>query len=132
MQVHIHRPPVGRFDEGPRPSVFPLDVGHWHLWQVLRHLFPPNAKAVQTDAGFIAISWSMEGDPHATQETAAPIVIKASGKIFDLLQEAPLEARTHLEEYCLDVVKKGLTGYDPYAVFPQLRVITVGDDLSTG
>ena len=107
------------------PNVVPLDVGRWHLWLIIRDLFPPHAKAVQTDSGSIAISWSLDDDPHASQATAAPILVRGSRELFKLLELDPLLAPGDLEEFCLDSVKRGLTGYDPYAEFPQLRVITL-------
>lgn len=111
----------------PKPSeldVRPLDDGQWQLWQSIRHLFPEHANAVQTGSGSIAISWSMEYDPRATEETAAPIVIRASQDLFDILEFTPLDDEEFLV-HCIEKVKRGLIGYDPLALFPQVRVITI-------
>ena len=115
---------VRRTPQPPQLDVQPLDLGHWQFWQGIRHLFPAHANAVQTGAGSIAISWSMDDDPHAAQETAAPIVIRASQDLFDILEVAPLDGDDFFGQ-CVEKVKQGLTGYDPYALFPQVRVITV-------
>lgn len=117
----VHRRPIS-----PEPDVRPLDAGHWQLWQGIRHLFPEHANAVQTGAGSIAISWSMEYDPRATQDTAAPIVIRASQDLFEMLEFTTLDEDDFLGQ-CVEKVKQGLTGYDPRALFPQVRVITVDD-----
>ena len=94
---------VRRAPRQPRLDVKPLDPGRWQLWQGIRHLFPAHANAVQT---------------------AAPIVIRASEDLFEILEVAPLDDDDFFGQ-CIEKVKQGLTGYDPYALFPQVRVITV-------
>lgn len=114
------------FAQSVLPSVFPLAMGRWELWELIRHLFPENARAVQTDAGSIAISWPLDDDPHATQPAAAPIVIRASDEIFEMLEMALPAERRELEHFCVESVRQQLPGYDPYAAFPQVRLITIG------
>ena len=113
-----------RSPKPPELDVRALDPGQWQLWQGIRHLFPAHAKAAQTGSGSIAISWSMEYDPRATEETAAPIVIRASQDLFEILEFIPLDDEEFLGQ-CVEKVKRGLIGYDPLAPFPQVRVITM-------
>lgn len=121
MQMEAIQPTIF----SPPPTVLPLDEGRWHLWQLVRGLFPAHARAVQTATGSIAISWSLDGDPHTAQDTAAPIMIRADDRLYELLASCGLDDRLALERTCMESVRHGLIGYDPSAAFPQVRVIPI-------
>jgi hypothetical protein len=108
-----------------KPAALPMDAGRKRLWELLRHLFPSHARAIQTENGALAISWSLEHDPNSKQRAAAPIMIVATNELFEVLLQGASADRTAVEENCLEQVKRGLLRYDPYAEFAQRRVINI-------
>jgi hypothetical protein len=96
------------------------------FWESYRHLFPPHAKAVQTGAGGLMISWAMADDPHARFVHATPIAIRFENDLIQAMRAAGLEQRRKIAKRQEAAVKAGMVGYDPYASVPKSRVIVLG------
>jgi hypothetical protein len=93
------------------------------VWQAIRHLFPPHARARQGSSGSLAISWALEDDP---SRSAVPVVIQLEEEYLRVLREAPSPRRAELAAAADQTVRAGMRGYDPYARIPRSRVIVVG------
>ena len=103
-----------------------LDEIHCALWAALHHLFPPHAKALPTRSGGLAISWAMDGDPHASQSHAPPILIRLEEDLVHAMLMATHEQQRNIAKRQELTVRAGMTGYDPYARWPKARVIVLG------
>lgn len=108
-----------------RPSTA-LDTVRKAFWECYRHLFPPNAIALQTEAGALAITWPMKGDPHATHPFAAPVMLRFEPELVDLMRVASPDQRRRIAGQQEQVLKAGLVGYDPYAAVPKARIVVLG------
>jgi hypothetical protein len=108
-----------------RPRAELEDV-HSELWAAIQHLFPPHATAAPMESGGLAITWSMEGDPHARYGNAAPILIRLEENLKGAMCLATRDQQKNLARRQEAAVRAGLTGYDPYAPLPNARVIVLG------
>jgi hypothetical protein len=96
------------------------------FWEAFRHLFPPRAKAVQTSAGALMISWPLDHDPHARFAHATPIILRFEDELLVAMKAAPSGHRRRMAERHEPAVRAGMVGYDPYAQVPSARVIVLG------
>ena len=96
------------------------------FWESFRDLFPSHAKAAQTAAGGLVISWAMEEDPHARFAHATPITIRFEEALIHAMQAANVEQRRKIAKRQEATVRAGMIGYDPYASVPKARVIVLG------
>ena len=127
--------PAGKYDppdssigatRPPTVSVGSLDnvrAVFWHAW---RHLFPPHSIAAQTVTGSVVISWSIMDDPHAMYPYAAPVMLRFDDTLLDLVAKAEARQRLRIAHNHEATLREGLRGYDPFARFPNARVINIG------
>jgi hypothetical protein len=115
--------PTGALAYRPRRN---LDDVHSELWAAIHHLFPSHATALPTETGGLSISWSMEGDPHARYNRAAPILIRLEDDLIGAMCLGTREQQRSIARKQEGAVRAGLTGYDPYAPLPKARVIVLG------
>lgn len=110
----------------PTLSVGTLDNVRSVFWHVYRHLFPPHAIAAQTPNGSLVISWSIMDDPHAKYPYAAPVMLRFDEVLVDTMWKADTRQRTRIAHNHEPALREGLRGYDPFARFPNARVINIG------
>ena len=110
----------------PTLSVGTLDNVRSVFWQAYRHLFPPHSIAAQTPNGSVVISWSIMDDPHARYPYAAPVMLRFEDTLVDVMSKADLRQRLRIAQNHEATLREGLRGYDPFARFPNARVITIG------
>ncbi len=103
-----------------------LDPIRTVFWDSLRHLFPSHARAVQTAAGSLTISWSIKGDPDAKYPYATPITIRFEDELIAMMDGASDEQRQIIAQRHEAAVRTGMVGYDPFAVVHKSRVIVLG------
>lgn len=103
-----------------------LGPAHEAIWDATRHLFPPNAQAIQLPNGTLAISWPLDDTPQGVHEMASPVTVRLEPELFQLLQDAGEEQRERIALKQEAVLRAGLMGYDPLAEVPQARVIVLG------
>jgi len=134
LQIFVSRPAaVGwLLDDAPlAPESSALDVirlgpAHEAIWDATRHLFPPNAQAIQLPNGTLAISWPLDGAPQGVHEMAAPVTVRLEPELLQHLQHADEEQRERIAVRQEAVLRAGLMGYDPLTPVPQARVIVLG------
>ncbi|MEP6825463.1 MAG: hypothetical protein ABI919_11670, partial [Ramlibacter sp.] len=107
-------------------DVVRLGPAHEAIWDATRHLFPPNAQAIQLPNGTLAISWPLDGAPQAVHEMAAPVTVRLEPELLLHLQGADEEQRERIALKQAAVLRAGLMGYDPLTPLPQARVIVLG------
>lgn len=78
------------------------------------------------NSGGLAISWAMDGDPHAVHANAAPILIRLEEDLVGAMAMATHEQQKNIARHQEGTVRAGMTGYDPYAPVPKARVIVLG------
>lgn len=110
----------------PTLSVGTLDNVRSVFWQCYRHLFPPHSIAAQSPNGSLVISWSIMDDPHAKYPYAAPVVLRFDGDLLEAMAKANLRQRLRIAQNHEPTLREGLRGYDPFARFPNARVINLG------
>lgn len=110
----------------PSIGVGTLDNVRAVFWQAYRHLFPPHALAAQTPNGSIVISWSVMDDPHATYPYAAPVMLRFDEELLDAMWQADTRTRIRMALMHEATLREGLRGYDPFARFPNARVVNIG------
>jgi hypothetical protein len=103
-----------------------LDAVRAAFWEACRHLFPPHAPAAQTANGSVVISWSIRDDPHAKYSHAAPVMLRFDAAVLELMAASGARQRTRIAQNHDPTLREGLRGYDPYARFPNARVINIG------
>lgn len=103
-----------------------LDAVRSAFWQSYRHLFPPHSLAAQTDNGSIVISWSTQDEPHARYPYAAPVVLRFDEALVDAMHGCDPQRRQRIAARHEPALRDGLRGYDPYARFPNARVVVIG------
>lgn len=123
----------GERDSLPASSTQPPPVGIGTLdnvravfWQAYRHLFPPHSLAAQTPNGSVLISWSLLDDPHAAHPYAAPVMLRFDDALVDTMWKAETRTRIRIALKHEPTLREGLRGYDPFARFPNARVVTIG------
>lgn len=111
----------------PHPvGINSLDNVRGAFWQAYRHLFPPHSLAAQTPNGSIVISWSIMDEPHARYPYAAPVMLRFDDALVDLMAKCDARQRLRIAEKHEPTLREGLRGYDPFARFPNARVIVIG------
>jgi hypothetical protein len=96
------------------------------FWHAVRHLFPPHALAAQTPAGSLVISWSVHDDPHAVYPYATPVVLRFDEALLEAMRKADARGRMRIAQNHEPTLRVGLRGYDPFARFPNARVVNIG------
>lgn len=119
-------------DTAPR-STLPLSVGGSSLdevrsvfWQAFRHLFPPHSLAAQTRNGSVVISWSIMDEPNAHYPYAAPVMLRFDAALVEAMWKADARQRVRIAANHEATLREGLRGYDPFARFPNARVVNIG------
>jgi len=112
--------------EPPTPSVGTLDKVREVFWHAYHHLFPPHSLAAQTPNGSLVISWSIVDDPHAKYPYAAPVMLRFDDALIDTMWKADTRQRLRIAQNHEPTLREGLRGYDPFARFPNARVINIG------
>lgn len=110
----------------PTVSVGSLDNVRTVFWQAYKHLFPPHSLAAQTPNGSIVISWSIMDDPHARYPYAAPVLLRFDEALVDAMWKSDARQRLRIAQKHEPTLREGLRGYDPFARFPNARVVTIG------
>jgi hypothetical protein len=110
----------------PLLSIGTLDNVRAALWQSFRHLFPPHALAVQSPNGSLVISWSIQDEPHASYPYATPVVLRFEDDLIDALARSDTRQRLRIAQNHEPTLREGMRGYDPFARFPNARVVTIG------
>lgn len=110
----------------PSVGVGTLDNVRAVFWQAYRHLFPPHSLAAQVPNGSIVISWSVMDDPHATYPYAAPVMLRFDEALLDTMWNSDARTRIAIALRHEPALREGLRGYDPFARFPNARVICIG------
>ena len=112
--------------EGTVPTVGTLDNLRSVFWQGFRHLFPPQAVAAQMPNGSIVVSWSILHEPDALLPYAAPVVLRFEEALIEAMSQADAWQRVRMAQQQEATLRAGLRGYDPFARFPNARVVTIG------
>ena len=110
----------------PSVGVGSLDNVRTVFWQAYRHLFPPHSLAAQTPNGHVVISWSIMDDPLAVYPYAAPVMLRFDDSLVEAMKKAALPQRVRLAKRHEPLLREGLRGYDPFARFPNARVVVIG------
>ena len=110
----------------PKVDLGALDELRTVFWQSYRHLFPPHSKAAQTPNGCVVISWSILDDPGARYPYAAPVMLRFDEELVDTMQRSELSQRVRMAKKLEPLLREGLRGYDPFARFPNARVVVIG------
>jgi hypothetical protein len=103
-----------------------LDCVRAAFWQAYRHLFPPHSLAAQTPQGAVVISWSVLDEPTAIYPYATPVLLRFDQALLDAMWRCDAAHRLRIAKHHEDTVRDGLRGYDPFAHFPNARVVTLG------
>ena len=96
------------------------------FWQAFRHLFPPHSLAAQTPNGSVVISWSIADEPSACYPYAAPVMLRFDAALLEAMWKADARQRVRMAEKHEPTLREGLRGYDPFARFPNARVVNIG------
>ena len=107
-------------------NVNSLDNVRSAFWQAYRHLFPPHSLAAQTANGSIVISWSILDEPHARYPYAAPVMLRFDDQLVDTMAKSDNRQRIRIAEKHEATLREGMRGYDPFARFPNARVVVIG------
>jgi hypothetical protein len=110
----------------PTIGVGSLDNVRSVFWQAYRHLFPPHSLAAQTPNGSVVISWSIQDEPNARYPYAAPVMLRFEEELVDAMWKADPRQRVRIAHRHEATLREGLRGYDPFARFPNARVVTIG------
>jgi len=103
-----------------------LDNVRSAFWQAYRHLFPPHSLAAQTPNGSIVISWSIQDEPHARYPYAAPVMLRFDEELLAAMARSDSGQRIRIAEKHEPTLREGMRGYDPFARFPNARVVVIG------
>lgn len=109
-----------------QPCIAGLDSVRSVLWLSYRHLFPPHSMAKQTPNGSVVISWSVMDDPQAMYPYAAPVMLRFDPSLVDKMSRSELAEQVDLARKHEPALRAGLRGYDPFARFPNARVVVLG------
>ena len=110
----------------PSIGVGSLDNVRSVFWQAYRHLFPPHALAAQTPNGSVVISWSIMDEPNARYPYAAPVMLRFDEDLVDAMWKCAPTQRIRIAAKHEPTLREGLRGYDPFARFPNARVVVIG------
>jgi hypothetical protein len=103
-----------------------MDPVRTAFWDAYRHLFPPNAQAVQLSNGNLVIAWALARDPQALFEMSTPVTVRFEPQLLDSMAQASAVQRRRIAASQEMTFRAGLLGYDPYTRVPQARVIVLG------
>jgi hypothetical protein len=103
-----------------------LDCVRAAFWEAYRHLFPPHSLAAQTPQGAVVISWFVCDEPGATYPYATPVLLRFDPSLLDAMWRCDAAHRLRIARHHEATVREGLRGYDPFAQFPNARVVTLG------
>lgn len=103
-----------------------LDAVRAAFWQAFRHLFPPHALVTQTANGSMVISWSVLDEPQARYPYAAPVMLRFDPLLLDAMAGSDARQRASIAQAHEPALREGLRGYDPFARFPNARVVVIG------
>lgn len=103
-----------------------LDSVRSVFWESYRHLFPPHALAAQTPNGSVVISWSTLDEPGATHPYAAPVLLRFDEALLETVSRVDARERRRIAHQHEATLREGLRGYDPFARFPNARVVVIG------
>lgn len=110
----------------PSLAVGSMDSVRTAFWEAYRHLFPPHSLAAQTANGSIVISWSIMDEPGARYPYAAPVMLRFEEALIEDMSRVDAAQRLRIAQRHEPTLREGLRGYDPFARFPNARVITIG------
>jgi hypothetical protein len=110
----------------PILSIGTLDNVRAALWLSYRHLFPPHALAAQSPNGSLVISWSIQDEPDASYPYATPVVLRFEDALIDAMARSDARQRLCIAHKHEPTLREGMRGYDPFARFPNARVVTIG------
>ena len=110
----------------PAIGVGSLDNIRSVFWHAYRHLFPPHSLAAQTANGSMVISWSITDEPDAHHPYAAPVMLRFDDTLLEVMWKADARQRVRIAEKHEPTLREGLRGYDPFARFPNARVVNIG------
>lgn len=116
-------PPI---TQPPPAGVGSLDNVRSAFWQAYRHLFPPHSLAAQTPNGSVLISWSIMDEPNAKYPYAAPVMLRFDDDLVAVMWKSDSRQRARIAQMHEAALREGLRGYDPFARFPNARVIVIG------
>ena len=114
---------AGTAGTGRKASLDPVRAA---VWEAYRHLFPPHSLAAQTANGSVVISWSVMDDPNAKYPYAAPVMLRFDESLVDLMWKSDARHRIRIAAKHEATLREGLRGYDPFARFPNARVVVIG------
>jgi len=123
---HDARDTVAIGTPAPTPGVGTLDGLRSVFWQGFCHLFPPHAQAAQMPNGSIVVSWPLTGEPDARRPYAAPVVLRFEEALLEAMSRADPPQRLRIAQQHEGTLREGLRGYDPFAQFPNARIVTIG------
>jgi hypothetical protein len=103
-----------------------LDCVRAAFWQAYRHLFPSHSLAAQTPQGAVVISWSVFDEPSAVSPYATPVLLRFDPALLDAMWRCDQAHRLRIARHHEPTLREGLRGYDPFAQFPNARVVTLG------
>lgn len=110
----------------PTLGVGTLDNVRSVFWQAYRHLFPPHSIAAQSPNGSLVISWSISDEPHAKYPYAAPVMLRFDDVLVETMWRSDSRQRLRIALNHEPTLREGLRGYDPFARFPNARVVNIG------
>jgi hypothetical protein len=110
----------------PTLGIGTLDNVRAALWQSYRHLFPPHALAAQSPNGSLVISWSIQDEPDASYPYATPVVLRFDDALIEAMARTDARQRLRIAQNHEPTLREGMRGYDPFARFPNARVVTIG------
>ncbi|MBG9389851.1 STAS/SEC14 domain-containing protein [Caenimonas aquaedulcis] len=108
----------------PEPDA--MDPARAAIWDVVRHLFPQHAQAIQLPSGTLAISWAVARHAGAASEMATPITVRLEPELERRMEGADEEQRKRIAASLEAEFRAGLMGYDPFTDVPRARVIVLG------
>jgi hypothetical protein len=112
--------------QNPGADPEPMDPVRAAVWQALRHLFPPDAQAIQLPSGTLAIAWAIASRTGGADGLAKPLTIRLEPELLEQMRLATPEQRQRMAEHQEPAFRAGLMGYDPYSDVPSARVIVLG------
>lgn len=118
--------------DAPGPAAHPnadgslMDPVRAAFWDAFRHLFPPNAQAIQLSNGNLVIAWALARDPKALFEMSTPVTVRFEPELLASMTQASAVQRRRIAASQELAIRAGLLGYDPYTRVPQARVIVLG------
>lgn len=117
---------AGPTTQAPSVGAGSLDAVRSVFWEAYRHLFPPHSLAAQTPNGSMVISWSIMGEPNARYPYAAPVMLRFDNALVEEMWNAEPRQRVRIAQKHEGTLREGLRGYDPFARFPNARVVNIG------